>query len=289
MTASTPLGIIAGAGSMPITIADAARSQGRDVFIVALEGWADPGIESFPHKHMRMSKVMDIMAELRQRGCVELVMVGGISRPKRWRRDVGLRFIWSILTNIDLMWSGDSTALSKVVRFLERNGFVVRGAHEIAPDLVLPPGPLGRRAPNSRDQKDIAKGFESALTLGALDIGQGVVVARNRVLAVEAAEGTDAMLERVKALNKVDPGSRQGVLVKCPQPIQDLRVDMPTIGPETVRRAAEARLAGIAVAAGSVLVIEAKQVEEIANASDMFVMAHDSTEFEKPRPSGPPS
>lgn len=272
-----PVGIIAGAGILPERVADAVIDSGRQVYIVALTDFADPVLARFPHDWARISRGSRIIGLLKKNRCEEIVMVGGVRRPRSFVREAGFGLLWFAIRNLDLLAAGDSTVLGRVIRVLEREGFTVRGAHELAPELVLPAGVLGTCLPDRQAEADIARGFRVALGIGALDIGQGAVVSGNRVLAVEAAEGTDQMLARVAALNRVRRG-RRGVLVKCPQPIQDLRVDMPTIGPETVRRAAEAKLAGIAIAANRVLVSEAETTRRLADELGLFVIARDLDE-----------
>jgi len=270
-----PLAIIAGGGPLPLTVAEAARGHGRDVFIIALDGFADADFSGFSGTRARIGQVAAIDRELRAAGCREVVLIGTVRRPKTWRRDVGLAGIWTLVTHLDLLWSGDAALLARVVRLIERFGYTVRGADEVVPELLIPVGEFARAAPSPRDRRDIDIGVRAARGIGALDIGQCVAVSRGRVLAVEAAEGTDRMLERVAILNRDAGSSRAGVLVKWPQPIQDLRIDMPTIGPETVRRAAAAGLAGIAVAGTRVIGSEIGTMVELADESGMFLTALD--------------
>ncbi len=153
-------------------------------------------------------------------------------------------------------------------------GFKVVGAHEIAPELVATKGPLGRHAPDKVARRDIGRAMRAARAIGVIDAGQAAVAINGRIVAMEAAEGTDSMIERVGALRKAGRlkwNGRTGVLAKCAKPQQDLRVDMPTIGPKTVRAAAEAGLAGIAVEAGRVMIVDRRDVIELANESGMFI------------------
>lgn len=275
-----PIGIIAGGGALPELIAEGVTARGRGVFIVALEGFAGDGVLKFPHVRARISQGGRIVDELRRAGVHELVLIGDVRRPKGFIWDSGLSTIWYTLRNLDLLRSGDASLLQRVVTVLGRAGFTVLGAHEVMPQLVLPEGPLGRVKPGRLARGDIERGFEAALGLGALDIGQGVVVVRNRVLTAEAAEGTDRMLARAAELKRAyaaEHGAqpRMGVLVKCPQPIQDLRVDMPTIGPRTIQGAAAADLEGVAIAARRVLVHEPEEVRRLADEAGLFVVARE--------------
>lgn len=271
---SGPIGIIAGGGGLPAAVARAAKDQGRDVFIVALDGFADQPFSGLPGVRLRISQASRIVGALKQNGCREVVLVGSISRPASLPlRDAGLSFLWLAIKNFDLLVGGDASVLSRIVTGFENEGFVVRGAHEIATQLVVPEGPVGLIHASEQSRRDIEHGLRAAHLLGTLDVGQGVVVARGRVLAVEAAEGTDAMLSRVSAIRPSPQKKPVGVLVKCPQPIQDRRVDMPTIGPATVRAAAAAGLAGIAIVANQVLVADPEETRKTADDLGLFIEA----------------
>ena len=164
---------------------------------------------------------------------------------------------------------GDDGLLSALVRALEDEGFRMVGADDVVSDLLAPQGPLGAVAPEAEAKADIALGIDVALALGALDVGQAVVVQQGLVLGVEAAEGTDALIERCGGLRRAGPG---GVLVKVKKPGQDRRVDLPTIGVSTVTAAAAAGLSGIAVEAGGTLVMDRSAVAETADRVGVFVI-----------------
>ncbi len=277
---SGPIGIIAGSGSLPGLVAQAAVSSGRGAFVVALEGFAEKGLSTFPHIWARYSEASRVLRHLRAADVSDLVLVGGLQRPLGlgYLKDFGPQVIWWALRNLDLFRSGDSAMLQKIVTAFEREGFTILGAHEVAPELVLPPIDLGAVSPDANTEPDIDRGFEAAIGLGTLDIGQGVIVARGRVLAAEAAEGTDAMLERVAEMRaQVANAGRKlkplGVLVKAPQPIQDLRVDMPAIGPKTIQGIVDAGLVGVAIAAHRVLVLDPEEVRRLADEAGVFVTA----------------
>lgn len=276
MPKSEAIAVVAGGGRLPLCVAEAARASGRKVLVIALDGFADADFGSFPKRRFRIGQMGAIIRALREAGCREVVLIGSVRRPQRWRVDAGLSLFW-LIKNLDLLWSGDATLLSRLIQVAEREGLHVLGAHEVAPQLLLPIGDHTRTRPNERDRRDIEVGVKAAVGIGALDIGQGVVVARGRVLAVEAAEGTDGMLERAATLNRHEAGARVGVLVKWPQPIQDLRVDLPTIGPETVRLAATAGLAGLAVAGDRVLAVDIDDMIALADQHGMFLAALDAS------------
>ena len=147
----------------------------------------------------------------------------------------------------------------------------MRGAHEIAPTLLAPSGAFGGIVPSAEDEQDIAHALALLGALGPFDVGQAVVIARGHVLAIEAAEGTDEMLKRCGTLRQWGGHKRSGVLVKAPKPGQELRVDMPVIGPRTVELAAAAGLAGIAVGQGKVMIADQADMVSLADRHHIFV------------------
>jgi UDP-2,3-diacylglucosamine hydrolase len=264
------LGIIAGGGTLPRQVAAAARASGRDVFIVGLEGFADPAVLApYPHGLFRMMAAGQILAALRAADCRDLVLVGPVRRPSllELRPDAeGAR----ILARIGrAAFGGDDGLLSAVIRVLNEEGFHVLGAHEIVAGALAAAGVLTSAGPDALAMADIRRGIQVALALGGADVGQGCVVQQGMVLAVEAAEGTDAMLARCAGLVRPGPG---GVLVKLVKPGQDRRADLPTIGPETVRGAVEATLRGIAFEAGGTILASREALVARADEAGLFLL-----------------
>ena len=204
---STILGIIAGGGPLPGRVAAAAQAAGRDVFIVALEGFAEkPVVAPWPHRTHRMGAVGQILADLRAHGCRDLVLIGPVRRPsfRDMRPDAeGLRVMARVGR---AAFAGDDGLLAAVIRILGEEGFRVIGAHEVVTEVLAPPGLLTVAAPDARAAADIARGVAVVRALGALDIGQACVVQQGLVLAVEAIEGTDAMLARARGLARPGAG-----------------------------------------------------------------------------------
>src|ERR1700722_19833351 len=197
------LGIIAGGGPLPGQVAAAARMAGRPVFMVGMEGFADPTeLAPFPHRFARITAAGQILAALREHGCRDLVMVGRVGRPTflHLRPDAeGAR----MLARLGLaVFKGDDGLLAAVIRVFEEEGFHVIGAHEVLREILAPTGVLTKIAPDAQAMADIARGVNVARALGAVDVGQGCVVQQGLVLAVEAIEGTDAMLDRSTALRR---------------------------------------------------------------------------------------
>lgn len=267
---AAPLGIIAGSGELPRRLIESCRVAERAVFVLALEGEAAPEtVAGLPHAWCRIGAAAKGLKLLRDHGVRELVIAGGVRRPSLG----AIRPDWraaKFFAKVGYRLLGDDGLLSAIARELEIEGFHLVGAHELLDERAsVPEGPLGRLKPSTDAMTDIDRGVEIARALGALDIGQAVVVQQGLVLGVEAIEGTDALLRRCAGLRREGPG---GVLVKIEKPGQETRIDRPTVGPQTVRLAAEAGLVGIAVEAGSILVIDRDRVIIEADAAGLFVI-----------------
>jgi DUF1009 family protein len=269
-----PLAIIAGGGTLPSALAEAAMARGRAVHVLAIRGEADEAVTRFPHTWLKWGEVGKLFATLEDRRCRDLVIIGAVTRPDL----ANVRFDFGAMKNLPFLlrlgMGGDDHVLSSVVRFLEGKGYRVHGAGDVAPELLASEGKLGAKAPSQEDQADIETAFRVVAALGRLDVGQAAVVVKGHVLAVEAAEGTDAMLARCSELRRGGSGRRRaptGVLAKAPKPGQEERVDLPTIGPDTVEKAASAGLAGIAVAAGRVLIAERTATIAAADKHGLFL------------------
>jgi UDP-2,3-diacylglucosamine hydrolase len=265
-----PLGIIAGSGGLPRRLIESCRAKGREVFVLALQGAAEPEtVEGVAHAWCRMGAAATGLGLLRDHGVTDLVLAGSIRRPTL----AAIRPDWratKFFAKVGYRMLGDDGLLSAIVKELEIEGFRLLGAHELlAEGAALPEGPLGKLAPHSDAAADISRGVAVARALGGLDIGQAVVVQQGLVLGVEAIEGTDALLRRCAGLRRDGPG---GVLVKLAKPGQEARVDRPTIGPQTVTLAAEAGLQGIAAEAGATLLLGRDEVVRAADAAGLFVV-----------------
>lgn len=276
---ASTLGILAGGGEVPLRVARTALAAGRPVFAVALEGWADPAEwRGIPHVVERPGAAGRILARLRAEGVRQLVLTGRAQRPSvlSLRPDAtGAR----LLAGIGRAWlQGDDGLLRATARVLEAEGFEILAPHAVLRDILPEPGLLTRAAPDAAARADIARGIAVVRALGAVDVGQGAVVQQGLVLGVEAIEGTDALLARCGGLRREGPG---GVLVKLVKPGQDRRLDLPTMGPVTVRGAAAAGLAGIAVEAGGTILVDRPATVAAAEAAGLFLLALDPDEFLK--------
>ncbi len=197
-----PLAIIAGSGTLPLALAAAALAKGRPVHVLGIRGEAEQSISRFPHTWLKWGEVGKLFATLDEQGCRDLVIIGAVTRPDL----ANVKFDFGAIRNLPFLLSlgvgGDDHVLSSVVRFLEGKGYRVRGAGEVAPELLAGAGTLGAKVPSPEDRADIDLGFRVVTALGRLDIGQAAVVSKGHVLAVEAAEGTDAMLARCAELRQ---------------------------------------------------------------------------------------
>jgi hypothetical protein len=270
-----PLGIVCGAGTFPIAVAEAVVRRGRPVVLLALRGFADPSVERFPHEWMPFGAFGTSVKLARKHGVRDLVVIGSVHRP----RLKDFRLDWTTLRILPrlarLYRGGDDHLLSGVADILDGYGFHLMGVHEVAPELMVPAGVLGAHRPSPEDETDIALGLDLLRALGPFDVGQAVAISARRVLGVEAAEGTAGLLARLAKLRssgRLKLPARAGVLVKAPKPGQSRHIDVPAIGAETVTQAAAAGLRGIAVEAGGTIVPDAAAMVRAADQAGLFLI-----------------
>lgn len=265
------LGVLAGGGVLPGRVAAAAQAAGRTVFIVGLEGFAEPAVVGrFPHAMARIGAAGRILQLLKDNAVQDVILIGPVRRPSF----LDLRpdgTATRLLARVGrAAFAGDNSLLSAVVKVLGEEGFNVIGAQDILTESQAPPGLLTQAAPDAQAMADIGRGVTVARALGAVDVGQGCVVQGGLVLSVEAIEGTDAMLARAGTLRRNGLG---GVLVKLVKPGQERRADPPTIGPVTVENAAAAGLRGLAFEAAGTLLAERQHTVELADRIGFFLLA----------------
>ncbi len=267
-----PLGIIAGSGSLPRMMMKACHQQQRPFFVIALEGAADAEtIEAAGDtvQWVRLGAIGKMIELLRENRAEEIVLAGKVARPKisALRPDLkGARLLARVGTQLV---TGDNDLVNNIIQFVEEEGFRVIGADQVMNELVAPEGLIGSIYPDKRAQADIEFGARIAREIGALDIGQAVVVQNHTVLGVEAVEGTDQLIERCAHLKLEERG---GVLVKVKKPQQDARVDLPTIGVATIERLAASGLAGLAVEAGATLILDRRELARRADQLGVFII-----------------
>ncbi len=263
------LGIIAGGGELPARLVEVCRASGRAVFVLAFEGQTDPAtVTGVDHAWVRLGQIGPALKALHGAGVEELVLIGPVKRPGLSEIGFDLRAA-QFMAKVAAQGLGDDGLLSAAIRVLEDEGFTVIGIDEILADLLAPLGPIGAKRPDVGAESDIARGLQVLRALGAVDVGQAVVVQQGIVLGVEADEGTDGLLARCVGLAREGPG---GVLVKIRKQEQERRVDLPTLGVETVAGAVRAGLRGIAVEAGGSLIIDRVAVAAAADAAGIFLL-----------------
>jgi UDP-2,3-diacylglucosamine hydrolase len=272
---SSPVGLIAAGGVMPFAVADSLTARGIDPVLFALKGACDPvAVERFRHHWISVGQLGRAVKLFRAENCRDLVFIGTLVRPALSE----IRLDWGTLRVIGRVWAafrgGDDHLLSGIGRILEQDGFRMVGIKDVAPDLLMPEGRLTRAAPDQSATADIARGRDVLRALSPFDIGQAAVVIDGHVVGVEDIEGTDGLLARVARLRRegrIRARAARGVLVKAPKSGQDLRFDLPTMGPRTVEGAAAAGLAGIAIVAGNTVIAEPQAMIEAADAAGLFV------------------
>lgn len=265
------IGIVAGGGLLPELIAASCRAAGQRVFLLSLRDHADPGlagrIEPDDQAEIRLGEAGKGVKLMKRAGVRQVVFVGHVRRPSLAALRPDFATI-GLLAKIGRRAMGDDTLLRAISAAVENEGFEVVGPLDLAPGLAAPEGPLTRKRPDSDAEVDIARGLEVGLQLGLCDVGQAVVVQQGIVLAVEAIEGTDAMLARSGELKRK---GRPGVLVKISKPNQDMRLDLPTIGAATLEKVEAAGLAGIAVEAGRVMLLDRETLIAEADRRGLFL------------------
>jgi DUF1009 family protein len=272
---SGKLGLIVGGGELPGTLASLCRSTGRPYVVLRLRGFADPGMAEHPGVEVGIAEMTRVFDVLHREGCKAVCFAGNVKRPDFSKLKPDLRAIKFLPGVVAAALKGDDALLRHLIEQFEKEGFRVEGAQDVSRTLLLPPGPLGSLDCSDEHRDDIALGVRVAKAIGELDVGQAAVAAKGVVLALEAQEGTDEMLRRCASLPvelRGDLTRRAGVIVKWPKPIQERRIDLPTIGVATVEGAAAAGLAGVVGEAGATLVIDRPAVIAAADRLGLFVV-----------------
>lgn len=279
------LGVIAGGGELPVVLAEHLAASGQPYFIARIEPMADVALAQHPGAAHGLGAMGARMQALREAGCDAIVLLGQVARPDLKTLQFDEAAIAMLPAILAAMPQGDDALLRAVLTEHERAGFRVVGADEAMSELLAPAGVWGSVSPTPAQLADLKKAARVAAAVGEFDIGQGVVVCDGLVLTVEAQEGTDAMLRRAAELPATIRGTaerRRGVLVKRPKPIQERRIDLPTIGVRTIEGAAAAGLAGIAVEAGGALAVRRADIIAAADRAGLFVYGFTPAELGEP-------
>ncbi|MDR2586238.1 MAG: UDP-2,3-diacylglucosamine diphosphatase LpxI [Prevotellaceae bacterium] len=263
------LGMIAGGGKMPVEIIRHCNAIGREIFVIGLESFASKELlKEAPHIFARIGEAGKMLKALKENNVVEIVLAGGIKRPS-FKEMIPDWEGMKIAAKLAVKKMSDDSLFRAVIEEVESRGFKIVGIQEVVPDMVFKEGVYGKVKPSKEDMDDIHRGIEVAKALGAVDVGQAVVVQEGMVLAVEAIEGTDLMLSRVAAVKKE---GKAPVMVKVTKPGQDRRVDMPAMGLQTIEQLKRYGIGGMAVEAGGILLIEREVVIEMANQEKIFII-----------------
>ncbi len=268
------MGLIAGGGRLPLEIAERRMAAGEGVFVLRLRGSADAALRAYPGADVGLAELGGMIRALKQAGATSVCLAGKVARPDFRALKPDLRGLRALPAAIQAAGKGDDALLRFLVAEFEGEGFTVVGAQEAASGLTLAEGALGAVELAERHLADALAAAAVARAIGRLDAGQAAVVCDGLVLALEAQEGTDLLLERVAGLPAAirgSPTARRGVLAKLPKPIQDGRTDLPTIGLGTVEKAAAAGLAGIVGEADQLLVLDRRAVIEAADRHGIFI------------------
>lgn len=268
--------ILSGGGSLPREIAESLIESGAHVHIIAIDGSADPSPVPCQRTTVDFAQIGKILRVLKSEALTEMIIIGAVNRPDLGAIRPDLGFFLALPTVARLVWAGgDDAVLRGVIEFFERRGVKIVGPTDVAPELIVSRGPFGHHGAPPEARAEIAKALAIIKSLAPFDVGQAVVVAQGRVEAIEGVEGTDRMLQRVAALRAERSAARSvasgGVLAKAPKPGQELRIDLPAIGPNTIHRVAGAGLSGIAVSAGYVLAAERAALRALADGKQIFV------------------
>jgi DUF1009 family protein len=271
-----PLALVCGGGTLPLAVADHVAARGRRVVLFPVRGAAAAAdFAERPHHWLYPGQLGRFSRIARSAGCSDVVFIGWLVRPALWQIRPDLTALMLLPRIAAAFRGGDDHLLTGVARIVEDRGFRLLGAHEVAPEILVPEGALTRTVAKECDLADIKLGLEYLQATSPFDVGQAVVVADRQVLATEAAEGTDGMLARVAELRKIrrlHAPAGTGVLVKAPKRGQDRRFDLPSIGPQTVENVVKAGLGGIAVAAGTTIIAEPEPMVKAADAAGVFVL-----------------
>ncbi len=268
------VGLIAGSGDLPLAVLEGCAASDTELHVIALRGTPTHLPAGMIAKTLDPAKLGKITRNFKRAGCTHICMAGNVSRPdfSALKPDLkGLRHLPSVLRAAK---RGDDALLSTIVASFENDGFQIIAPQDLCAHIVMPDGFLGQMQMSVEHKDDSEKACRIARQIGALDIGQAAVVCDGLVLAVEAQEGTDAMLRRVAALPETLRGTaaaRKGVLAKMIKPGQETRVDLPSIGITTIELADAAGLAGIVTEGGGSFVFSRDEVARQADALGMFV------------------
>ncbi|MFC5583503.1 LpxI family protein [Nitratireductor kimnyeongensis] len=279
---SARVAVVAGSGALPRDVVRTLVKGGHRPIVIAIEGEADwldgANVAEFELWPAPAERLALFLPKLQRAGVTHLVLAGGVSRrPPILKVRLGWDVFRALPKLVAAYAKGDDGLLRAVIAHIESKGIRVLGAHEIAPELLAPEGIMTRTKPKASDKKDLEAAYAAARMIGALDIGQAAIAVGGRAVALEGIEGTAGLLDRMRGLRDHGrlAGKSRGAIVKCVKPEQEERADMPTIGPDTIRAAHAAGLAGVGVEAGRSLILDYATTVELADKHGLFVIGLD--------------
>ncbi len=278
MTADTKLALISGGGQLPVDVAAYLQRTNRPYTVVRIDGLSDEALNAHPGHTLGLGDFARLFDILKAEDCQAVTMCGYVQRPDfdTMKRDTG--GAEHLPTIQQAGRGGDDSLLRQVAKVIASQGYHIEGAHEANPELLIAGGLQAGPDPSPDAMEDALEALRIASEIGRLDIGQAAVVAGRVTLAVEAQEGTQALLKRIPTLpanTRGTPTNRKGVLAKVVKPIQDLRLDMPTIGLSTIEDAAAAGLCGIVARAHQLLIVDKAAVYARAGELGLFIYGAD--------------
>jgi len=269
MSENKKLGMIAGGGMMPVEIINHCNAIGREIFVIGIEPFAkEEELKDAPHIYAKIGEAGKMLKAFKNNNVYEIVLAGGIKRPSFKEMIPDWEGV-KIVTKLAVKRMSDDKLFRAVMDEIESRGFKVVGIEEVVPDMMFSEGIYGSVKPTADDLDDIKRGITVAKALGAVDVGQAVVVQEGMVLAVEAIEGTDMMLSRASMLRKE---GKAPIMVKVLKPGQDMRVDLPAMGLQTIEQLKKYGIKGMAVEAGGILLIEREAVIKMADKEGIFII-----------------
>jgi len=266
--------IVVGRGLLPCELVEGMIAQGRTPLLIGLEGEKEAWLDNYPHEMFVWGQLGRFFKHLKKHNIKQVLFAGGVTRPKLKLRNMDMGGILSLTRVMTFMIGGDNSLLSGLIKLFDSHGIEVIGPHQVLPELLAQSGTIAGRKPSGAALNNINKAFDACKKLGELDIGQAAVAVGGRVIALEGIEGTDGMLERVASMResgRLYESGKHGVLVKTMKPDQDMRADLPAIGPRTIEMIEKAGLKGIAIEAGYSLILSRSETISAAKKAGVFI------------------
>ena len=264
------IGIILGSGNLPYKIVSCCKKTQKNFFLLAFYDQTPPDlVKDYPHEWVNLGEINKAFSILKAQNVTDVVFCGKINRPSFSSLKLDKRGA-SMMAKLALRGMGDDAVLKAIIQEIEKDGFSFLGVQEILKDLFVAEGLLTELAPSENDLNNIEKGRSVLNSLSKEDVGQGVVIQEGRIIGIEAAEGTDALIKRSYALTQT---GLPPVFVKLKKLHQEDRADLPVIGTDTIMHLKEAGFAGLAIQADNTILIDKLAIIEKANALKLFIVA----------------